>query len=154
MIEGAMNLADSATTEAWGAALARLLRPGDVVALSGGLGAGKTTLARGALSALGLEGDAPSPTFPIVIAYDPPDLVMSLWHIDLYRIEDENEIEELGLDEARMDAALLIEWPERMGRLLWPDTLRLTLEPTEDGGRRLTWAAPTAWESRWPPAQI
>jgi len=73
-----------------------------------------------------------------------------LWHVDLYRIEDADEIEELGLADARADAALLIEWPERMGGLLWSDALRLTLEPEPTGGRRLTWAAPAAWEGRWP----
>jgi tRNA threonylcarbamoyladenosine biosynthesis protein TsaE len=145
-------LAAAVDTERLGAKLAPLLRPGDVVALSGRLGAGKTSFARGVVAALGLEGEAPSPTFPIVIAYDPPDLSLPLWHIDLYRIDDEHEIDELGLDDARLDAALLIEWPERMGRRLWWDALRLTFEPTPDGGRRLTWSAPTAWEGRWPPA--
>jgi tRNA threonylcarbamoyladenosine biosynthesis protein TsaE len=150
MRSGAMPLADAAQTEKLGAALADLLRPGDVVALSGPLGAGKTTLARGALAALGLSDEAPSPSFSLVIAYDPPDVRLPLWHVDLYRIEDQAEIEELGLDDARTDSALLIEWPERMGTLLWDDALRLTLEPEPAGGRRLTWAAPAAWEARWP----
>ena len=68
-----IRLADEAATEAFGAALAGQLRPGDVVALFGALGAGKTTLARGVLRGLGHEGDVASPTFPIVQAYDPPD---------------------------------------------------------------------------------
>ena len=68
-----------------------------------------------------------SPTFPIVQAYAPPDTRLPLWHVDLYRIERAGEIEELGLDEARDDAALLIEWPERLPRL-WPEALRLTLD--------------------------
>lgn len=148
---GALALADAAQTEAMGASLARLLRAGDVVALAGPLGAGKTTLARGVLAALGLQGEAPSPSFGIVIAYDPPDVALPFWHVDLYRIEDAGEIAELGLDDALTDAALLIEWPERLGAGLWPDALRLTLQPEPDGGRRLTWAAPAAWEARWPP---
>lgn len=147
-------LADAAMTQAWGAALGRLLGAGDVVALSGPLGAGKSTFARGALAALGLEGDAPSPSFPIVIAYDVPDVRLPLWHVDLYRIDAAEEIEELGLDEARFDTALLIEWPERMGASLWPDTLRLTFEPVSDGARSLTWVAPPAWEGRWPPDHL
>ncbi len=142
-------------TAAAGAALAAVLRPGDVVALSGDLGAGKTTFARGLLHALGFEGEVPSPSFPIVIPYAPPELGLPLWHVDLYRIDDPEEIEELGLDEARADSALLIEWPERMGGWLWPDALRITIEATRTPGsadaRRLTWAAPTAWEGRWPP---
>lgn len=153
MIEGAIALADPAATDACGAALAPLLRPGDAIALAGPLGAGKTSFARGILRGLGLRGEAPSPTFPIVIPYDPPDLRLPLWHVDLYRIEDSGEIDELGLDEARADAVLLIEWPDRLGGRLWPDALRLTFTPVADGGRRLTWAAPAAWEARWPPHQ-
>lgn len=137
-------------TRAVGVVLGGLLRTGDVVALFGALGAGKTTLARGVLAALGLEGEAPSPSFPIVIAYAPPELRLPVWHVDLYRLEDVRELEELGLDDARGDAALLVEWPERMGEALWPDALRLTLEGDGDG-RRLTWEAPASWEARWPP---
>lgn len=134
-----------------GRKLAALLRPGDVVALSGDLGAGKTTLARGLLHALGFEGDVPSPSFPIVIPYEPPELSIPLWHVDLYRIDDPDEIDELGLDEARQDSVLLIEWPERMGAGLWPDALHLTIEREGEEARRLTWISPAAWESRWPP---
>lgn len=144
-------LADPTETAAIGAALALQLRLGDVIALSGDLGAGKTTLARGLLHALGFDGEVPSPSFPIVIPYAPPDLGIPLWHVDLYRIDDPEEIEELGLDEARADSALLIEWPERMGRLLWPDALRLTIAADGPDARRLTWELPAAWEGRWPP---
>ena len=150
MRAGALALADALETEKLGAELAAILRPGDVVGLSGPLGAGKTTFARGVLAALGLGDEAPSPSFSLVIAYEPPDVRLPLWHVDLYRIEDADEIEELGLADARADAALLIEWPERMGGLLWDDALRLTFELEPTGGRRLTWAAPAAWEGRWP----
>lgn len=146
-----LSLAGSAESEALGARLAGLIQPGDVIGLSGELGAGKTTLARGLLAGLGLEGEAPSPSFAIVMAYAPPDLRLPLWHVDLYRVEDMAEIEELGLDDARADAALLIEWPERMGSALWADALRLHLAIEPDGARRLTWHAPAAWEARWPP---
>lgn len=145
-----MALADAQATQQLGAALARWLAPGDVVALSGPLGAGKTTFARGVLVGLGLDGEAPSPSFSLVIAYDPPDVRLPLWHVDLYRIEESEELEELGLADARHDAALLIEWPERMGGGLWDDALRLSLEPEPDGGRRLTWIKPSAWDKRWP----
>ena len=151
MQSGGMALADAQQTERLGAALAGQLRAGDVVALSGPLGAGKTTFTRGVLSALGLAGEAPSPSFSLVIAYDPPEVRLPLWHVDLYRIEDEQEIEELGLDDARIDGALLIEWPERMGERLWEDALRLNLQPEPTGGRRLTWTSPAAWDGRWPP---
>lgn len=152
MSEGGTVMLDGPdATAAAGASLAAVLRPGDVVALSGDLGAGKTTFARGLLHALGFEGEVPSPSFPIVIPYAPPDLRVPLWHVDLYRIDDPGELEELGLDEARADSALLIEWPERMERRLWPDALRLTIEPDGPDARRLTWTAPSPWEGRWPP---
>lgn len=145
-----IRLADAEATEAFGRRLAPLLRTGDVVALFGSLGAGKTTFARGVLRGLGHEGDVASPTFPIVQAYAPPDTSLALWHVDLYRIERAGEIAELGLDEAREAAALLIEWPERLPAL-WPEALRLTLEVEADGARALTASVPPAWGRRWPP---
>ncbi|MEA3010117.1 MAG: tRNA threonylcarbamoyladenosine biosynthesis protein TsaE [Sphingomonadales bacterium] len=144
-----MRLDGPGATEAFGRRLAPLLRVGDVVALAGDLGAGKTTLARGILVGLGHDGEVASPTFPIVIPYD--SLRLSAWHVDLYRIEDPAEIEELALDEALEDGALIVEWPERMGRALWPDSLRLTLNRDGEGARALTAEVPAAWEARWPP---
>jgi len=148
---GIIPLADAAATEAVGRALAPLLREGDVVALFGDLGAGKTSLARGVLAALGLAEEAPSPTFAIVQPYAPPEVVLPVAHVDLYRIDDPEDAAELGLDELLEDGALLVEWPERLGAALWPDALRLAIEPDGSGGRRLTWEAPAAWEGRWPP---
>ncbi|HKR25198.1 MAG TPA: tRNA (adenosine(37)-N6)-threonylcarbamoyltransferase complex ATPase subunit type 1 TsaE [Allosphingosinicella sp.] len=145
-----IHLADADATEALGRALATSLRVGDVVALFGALGAGKTTLCRGVLRGLGHLGDVASPTFPIVLAYAPPATRLPLWHVDLYRIEAPGELEELGLDEGKAEAAMLIEWPERLPRL-WPETLRLTLEAAPAGGRALTSEVPPAWGGRWPP---
>jgi tRNA threonylcarbamoyladenosine biosynthesis protein TsaE len=146
-----MRLRSEAETLALGAAIAPLLRAGDVVALFGDLGAGKTTLSRGILRGLGFEGDVASPTFPIVQVYAPPDTDIPLWHVDLYRIEDPSEIEELALDDAREDSALLIEWPERLGARLWQDALRLHLTVEDGGARSLTAFTPPAWGERWPP---
>jgi tRNA threonylcarbamoyladenosine biosynthesis protein TsaE len=146
----AIRLADADATEAFGHSLAARLRAGDAIALFGGLGAGKTTLSRGILRGLGHAGDVASPTFPIVQAYGPPDTRLPLWHVDLYRIEQESELEELGLDEARGYAAMLIEWPERLPAL-WPETLGLTLDVEADGARALTASVPPAWAARWPP---
>ena len=144
-----MILPDAAATEEFGASLAAVVRPGDVVTLSGPLGAGKTSIARGLLAALGLDGEAPSPTFAIVQPYAPPETRLPVMHVDLYRIEHAEELDELGLDDARGDSVLLIEWPERAPGL-WPDALALTLDFAPDGGRRLTATVPTAWEGRWP----
>lgn len=141
-------LPDPAATEAFGARLAALLRPGDVVTLSGDLGAGKTSLARGMLAALGLAGEAPSPTFAIIQPYDPPEVRIPVLHVDLYRIDEPGDVEELGLDDARHDAALIVEWPERApGR--WHDALALSLAFGDGSGRVLTAAVPPAWKDRW-----
>lgn len=145
-----MILADLASTEAVGASLAAVARPGDVILLDGPLGAGKTSLARGFLAALGLAGEAPSPSFAIVQPYAPPEVRVPVLHVDLYRVEDAGELAELGLDDALGDAVLLVEWPDRAGPGYWPDALRLTLAPVADDARRLTWVAPAAWERRWP----
>ncbi|MGE0178497.1 MAG: tRNA (adenosine(37)-N6)-threonylcarbamoyltransferase complex ATPase subunit type 1 TsaE, partial [Sphingomonas sp.] len=127
-----------------------LLEPGDAIGLNGPLGAGKTTLARGILGGLGHDGEVASPSFPIVIVYDPPAIRLPVWHVDLYRIDAPQELDELGLDEARAEVALLVEWPERLS-MPWPDMLQLGLETDPAGGRVLTAAVPPAWGGRWPP---
>ena len=145
-----MILKGADATETAGRSLAAHIRIGDVIALSGDLGAGKTSFARGLLAGLGLEDDAPSPSFALVIPYAAPDVRVPVWHIDLYRLENAGEIGELGLDEARGEAALVIEWPERMGATLWSDALKLRFDPTENGGRCLTIDVPPSWEGRCP----
>jgi tRNA threonylcarbamoyladenosine biosynthesis protein TsaE len=142
-----MILSDEQATADLGASLARVARAGDVIALSGPLGVGKTALARGFLGAKGHSGDVPSPSFAIVKPYE--DLEPPVWHVDLYRIENALEIEELGLDSAA-DAALLVEWPERAPGM-WPEALTLSLEFGQDGDRILTANVPPSWEGRWPP---
>lgn len=142
-------LADAVATEAFGASLAALAEPGDVITLRGSLGMGKTSLARGLLAALGLKGEAPSPSFAIVQPYDPPDVRMPVMHVDLYRIDDPGEMAELGLDEALSDTLLLVEWPERAPGY-WPHALALTLTAAPDGGRILTADVPASWRRRWP----
>jgi tRNA threonylcarbamoyladenosine biosynthesis protein TsaE len=144
-----MILDSAEATEGLGRAIAAALRPGDVIALFGDLGAGKTTLTRGILTGLDFPGEVGSPTFPIVQTYE--EARVPLWHVDLYRIEDSSELEELALDEARQDTALVIEWPERLGAALWADALRLHLVVAESGARSLTAHVPPAWGDRWPP---
>jgi len=141
-----MILEDEAATERLGGQLAAMLRPGDVVTLSGPLGVGKTALARAVIRSLGHKGDVPSPSFAIVQPYeelDPP-----IWHVDLFRIEEAGELEELGLDSAG-ESVLLVEWPERAGDAAWPEALRLTLDFEQGGARRLTAMVPPAWQERW-----
>lgn len=145
-----MILADAKATEEAGRALAKALRPGDVIALSGELGAGKTCFARGVLYGLGFEGEAPSPSFALVIPYAPPAVSIPVWHVDLYRLESADDAEELGLDDALSDSALLIEWPERLGDRLWPEALKIRLDDTGTGARRLTVSIPPSWEERCP----
>ena len=142
-----MILADEEATAALGARLASIAGPGDVIALSGPLGVGKTALARGFIAALGHEGEVPSPSFSIVQPYD--DLDPPVWHVDLFRVEDPRELDELGLDSAT-EAILLVEWPERAGSAAWPNVLRLTLDVIDPSSRSLTANVPAAWEGRWP----
>lgn len=144
-----MILVDEAATLALGRRLATRLRVGDIVALSGPLGSGKTTLARGCLAGLGYLGEVASPTFTVVQSYGPGDTRLPVLHVDLYRLGGPDEAVELGLDDALADHALLVEWPERLGEALWSHALRLTLEATADGARRLTANLPKAWVRRW-----
>jgi tRNA threonylcarbamoyladenosine biosynthesis protein TsaE len=149
MTTATILLPDAQATHDAGQALAAKLRPGDVLALSGDLGAGKTSLARGILAALGLDEDAPSPSFALVIPYAPPQVRLPIWHVDLYRLDHPEEAEELGLDEALHDGALIVEWPERLG-WLWPQTLHLHISLPPEGPRRLTATVPPSWKDRWP----
>jgi tRNA threonylcarbamoyladenosine biosynthesis protein TsaE len=108
-------LPDLAAMAAYGARIAAQLRAGDVVTLEGGLGAGKTTLARAILAALGHEGEVPSPTFTIIETYPAPPLRLAVVHADFYRLEHPDELLEIGLDDYRAGAVLLAEWPDHAG---------------------------------------
>lgn len=126
MIAGAgsawtLALPDARATEALGARLAGALRAGDRIYLSGDLGAGKTTLVRGLLRALGEVGPVRSPTYTLLEPYETAGLL--LWHLDLYRVADAAELEYLGLRDALDErTVLLLEWPERgAGWLPLPD---------------------------------
>lgn len=145
-----MYLADEAAMLDLGHRIAAQVRIGDVIALEGGLGAGKTTLARGILEALGLAGEAPSPSFAIVQPYDVPEVRLPVAHVDLYRLDTPEETEELALGDYLMDSLIIIEWPDRLGARLWPHALRLTIAIEADGARRLTADVPDAWTDRWP----
>ena len=144
-----LRLSDEAATTRLGETIAPLLAQGEAVLLDGPLGMGKSTLARGLIRALaGPDEDVPSPTFTLVQFYEgtPP-----VAHFDLYRLEDPEEIEEIGLYEALEDGAVLIEWPERLGtggaEALSPDRLSVTLE-TDGAGRRAHLTGYGAWAGK------
>ena len=126
----------------FGAKLASALRSGDIVTLSGGLGAGKTTLARGLVQSLCPGEIVPSPTYTLVQTYAMPDY--ELWHCDLYRLEHPNEAYELGLIDAMGDVVCLLEWPDRLGDLLPEKTLDILIS-FEGEGRLISL---TGWEGR------
>lgn len=141
-----IELPDAAATLALGRRLGAVLTPGDVVCLEGGLGAGKTTLARGAIAAwTGREEDAPSPTYTLVQTYEGAN--GELWHCDLYRLKHPGEAWELGLEDAFAYAACLIEWPERLAGALPRARLDITLAPYGEG-RRARLAAHGAWRDK------
>lgn len=133
-----VDLPDEAATAELAARIAAALRPGDVVALEGTLGAGKTTLARAIVAALGYEGEVPSPSFAIIEVYDPPQVRLPLVHADFYRLDDPAEAEELGLDDYRDGAAMIAEWPENAGGFARePACLAIRIEIMEKGRRAI-----------------
>lgn len=143
-----LELADEAATKRLAKALAPLLRPGDVLALGGDLGAGKTSFARALINALpGPEEEVPSPTFTLVQLYERGPL--EVWHVDLYRLEDPEDALELGLEEAFAEAVTLIEWPERLGPLLPARALKIALTRGAREEERLArLSGPGAWGPR------
>ena len=151
-----LTLADEAATAALARALAPLLEVGDVVALEGDLGAGKTSFARSLINALPRPGEVlpsaqteevPSPTFTLVQIYerDPAPV----WHVDLYRLERPDDALELGLEEAFAEAICLIEWPERLGGFLPASALRLRLRHgSRETARLATLSGGDHWADR------
>lgn len=143
-----VDLPDLAAMDAFGARIAARLRAGDVVALSGGLGAGKTTLARAILAAMGHSGDVPSPTFTLIESYDHLD--PPVVHADFYRLEHPGDAAELGLDDYRNGAALLAEWPDHAGGFAHEaGCLAITLQ-TVGAGRIAIVEAGADWLTRLP----
>lgn len=145
-----IELPDLAAMQALGSAVAGRLQIGDVIALSGGLGAGKTTLARAIISALGHSGEVPSPTFTIVETYDPPAVRIPLVHADFYRLKDPAEAREIGLDDYRHGAALIAEWPDMAGGFTHETGCLSILLETAGEGRIATVNAGPDWLGRLP----
>lgn len=132
-------------TLALGARLSAIMAVGDIVVLRGGLGAGKTSLARGLIGALCKVEDVPSPTYTLVQTYDGPDF--GVWHFDLYRLEAETDVWELGIEEAFDAGICLIEWPERIESLLSGAELTIQIE-FEEMGRRVHISGNENWGDR------
>ena len=144
-----LDLPDPAATDALGARLAQILRPGDVVALEGPLGSGKTALARAAIRALtDPSEEVPSPTFTLVQVYESP--AGPLYHFDLYRLEAPDQAVELGVDDAFSDGISLVEWPDRLGSYLPRRHLKITLAAGASKDSRIARiSGGTQWTERW-----
>lgn len=143
-----LTLGDHAATAKLGRWLATQLRTGDVVGLEGDVGAGKSTLARACLQHLaGTAIEVPSPTFTLIQSYGYPAL--EVWHVDLYRLTHGDDVRELGLEEATIEAALLIEWPDRLSVQSLRDRLTIRLDWASAGDSRTAalYAGPT-WTQR------
>jgi tRNA threonylcarbamoyl adenosine modification protein YjeE len=142
-----VRLANLAATEAFATHLCQFLRQGDLVALHGELGAGKTAIARQIIRTLAVRPDeeVASPTFNLVLVYAFPGV--TIWHFDLYRIGTPEETWELGLEDALAEGIALVEWPDRLGPYLPEDRIDISL--TYDGpGRTADVVGQGAFESR------
>jgi tRNA threonylcarbamoyladenosine biosynthesis protein TsaE len=147
--EVTVNLPHPAATDAFGAKLAAILQPGDVVALEGPLGSGKTALARAVVRTLTnpLE-EVPSPTFTLVQVYQ--SVAGPLYHFDLYRLEAADQVVELGIDDAFADGISLVEWPDRLGGYLPRRHLRIELTAgAEKDSRVARLSGGAQWKDRW-----
>lgn len=142
--ETSFVLTDESATRELGAMIAGALGTGDLIALSGDLGAGKTTLARAILRSLGVAEDVPSPTFTLVQRYGTRDLAVS--HFDLYRVESASELNELGLEDALDEGAALVEWPEHgLPARLQQDALTIRIVALDHNRREIRVSGPDRW---------
>lgn len=144
----AIDLPTEVATAALAGRLIRRLTSGDLVGLSGALGAGKTTFARAAIRALlGPDAEVPSPTFTLAQTYALP--AGMLWHFDLYRLTSPDDVIELGWDDACADGIVMVEWPDRLGALLPADRLDIDLAFAGSGeARTATLTGHGAWADR------
>ncbi len=150
---GEVKIADEEATRDFAKLLAPFLRGGDILALEGDLGAGKTAFSRALINALPSRGDqpekeeVPSPTFTLVQIYD--RAALQVWHFDLYRLEDPEEAYELGIEEAFVEGISLIEWPEKLGFLMPLSRLMINLKyGSSDTERVLSFVGNEKWRER------
>jgi tRNA threonylcarbamoyladenosine biosynthesis protein TsaE len=147
----ALHLPDEKATVSLANRIAPLALPGDVLALWGGLGTGKTVFARAFVRGRGAsEEEVPSPTFTLLQTYDPgPGFVGAVYHFDLFRLTAAEEAYELDIEEAFADGVSLIEWPGRLGRLLPAVRLDITLaQGSAANSRRVTLEGHGSWAAR------
>jgi tRNA threonylcarbamoyladenosine biosynthesis protein TsaE len=123
---------------AFGHRLAQTLKPGDWIAIDGPLGAGKTVLCAGILAGLGYDREVASPSYAIVHPYDPPEVSIAVTHADLYRLDNAEELQELGLSDDRGERITLVEWAVRGGTDFMDPSHRISITPQTDGTRVLT----------------
>jgi len=142
-----VELPDEAATAALAARISALAAAGDIIALKGDLGAGKTTFARGFIRGRGGLEEVPSPTFTLVQIYELG--AAAVWHFDLYRVTSPEEAWELGIEDAFAEGISLIEWPERLGPLLPPRRLEIEfLFGDQPEARRAVLGAGEGWRPR------
>lgn len=139
-------LPDLAATESLAKRLACCVHSGDVLALQGLLGVGKTTFARAFLRALDVTGEVPSPTFTLVQMYETPNFLVH--HFDLYRLKNENELDELGWDDACASGLVVVEWPERGADRMPKDRLVLHFTLDEKDRRNCELTPHGTWIKR------
>lgn len=136
----------AAETEALGRRLAAELRPGDIIVLSGGLGAGKTLFTRGLATGLGVEEPVTSPSF--VLAREYKTGFMPVVHVDVYRIGSMNEFDDLDVLEAAREGVLVIEWGQAIESAIDPDHLKIEFEVAADESRTLRFVRSGQWSNR------
>lgn len=129
-----------------------LLKVGDIITFEGNLGAGKTEFCRAIIHALGFNEDVPSPTFNLLQTYEPDvddEVTPAVWHLDLYRLERPEDVFELGVEEGFDTAITMIEWPDRMGRYLPDEHLKVSLSMTDiEGARKISFSGSEYWAAR------
>lgn len=133
-----MIIATDGDMRDFGRSFAQGLKASDWVAINGPLGAGKTVLCAGILSGLGYTGEVASPSYAIVHSYEPPEVSVAVAHVDYYRLNNADELDELGLSNERAERITLVEWAERFGSGYVVPSHIIDIVPQTDGSRILT----------------
>lgn len=152
MIIREFYLDDIAASRRLAGQFSTLLNVGDIITFEGNLGAGKTEFCRAIIHALGFNEDVPSPTFSLLQTYEPPlddEEAPAVWHLDLYRLERPEDVFELGVEDGFDTAITMIEWPDRMGRYLPDEHLKVSLSMTKkEGARKISFSGSEYWAAR------